>query len=70
MTAATWRRWLPRLLLLAFCLSLVLPLPRYLAGLEAGEFGLWLGRLAWVAGLAVLILLLGLLGRWLTRRRG
>jgi hypothetical protein len=70
MSAAAWRRWLPRLLLLLFCLSLVLPLPRYLAGLETGEFDLWLGRLAWVAGLAGLILILGLLGRWLLRRRG
>ena len=70
MAASVWRRWPPRLVLLLFILSLVLPLPRYLGGLEAGEFSLWLGRLAWVAGLAALMIMAGLLGRWARRRRG
>lgn len=68
--AGTPARWLPRLLLGLFIASLVLPLPRYLAGMDSGEKLIWLSQLAWVAGLAGLILALAGLGRWLWRRRG
>lgn len=63
-------RWLPRVLLGLFIVSLVLPLPRYLAGMASGEKLIWLSQLAWVAAWAGLFLALALAGRWLWRRRG
>ncbi|MFH1057695.1 MAG: hypothetical protein V1797_03315 [Pseudomonadota bacterium] len=63
-------RYLPRVLLGLFILSLILPLPRYLAGMDSGEKLIWLSQLAWVAGLAGLILAAAGLGAWLWRRRG
>jgi hypothetical protein len=63
------RYWLPRLLLGAFALSLVFPLPRYLGGMEAGEYLMWLSQAAWVLICAAGLGGLGLLGRWWRRRR-
>lgn len=63
------RYWLPRLLLGAFALSLALPLPRYLAGMEAGEVLVWLSQAAWVLAWAGGLLALGLLGWWWRSRR-
>ncbi len=40
--------WLPRLLVIGFALSLVLPAPDFLQGLDDGQYTLWLARLIWV----------------------
>ncbi len=40
--------WLPRILVLGFALSLVLPAPGFLQGLADGQYTLWLARLIWV----------------------
>jgi len=42
--------WLPRILVLGFALSLVLPAPGFLQGLDEGRYTLWLARLIWVIG--------------------
>jgi hypothetical protein len=40
--------WLPRLLVIGFALSLVLPVPGFLQGLDDGQYTLWMARLIWV----------------------
>ncbi len=40
--------WLPRLLVLGFAFSLVLPVPDFLQGLDDGQYTLWWARLIWV----------------------
>jgi hypothetical protein len=65
------RHWLPRLLVLASAVGLLLPLPRYLRGLSQGEYLVWLSQVAWVLGLALAGGLLAALGlAWHRRRRG
>ena len=67
-----WRRlilhWLPRLLLAVFLASIFLPLPRYLRGLEPGEFLVWLSQLLWVVGLLLLCGVLIMARVWWRRR--
>ena len=45
--------WLPRLLVLGFAASLVLPAPDFFRGLDAGQYTLWLARLVWVISIPV-----------------
>ncbi len=45
--------WLPRLLVIGFALSLVLPAPGFLRGLDSGQYTLWLARLIWVISVPV-----------------
>lgn len=45
--------WLPRLLVIGFGLSLVLPVPGFLRGLDDGQYALWLARLIWVIAVPV-----------------
>jgi len=40
--------WAPRLLVIGFALSLVLPVPGFLQGLDDGQYTVWLARLIWV----------------------
>jgi hypothetical protein len=65
--------WLPRVLLLGWAASLVLPLPAYLAGLAPGERQLWVVRLVYVLAVPAVLGLavwLGLrLGAWRRLRR-
>lgn len=61
--------WLPRLVVAASVAAVALPLPRYMAGLEAEEKLVWLTRAGWVLGLVGVLLALGWLGIWLGRRR-
>ncbi len=60
--------WLPRLLLGLFAASLLFPLPRYLAGMEGGEYTVWLSQVGWVGQLALALLLAGAAGVWWGRR--
>ena len=73
-TRMNWRRpvfhWLPRLLLALFLASIFFPLPRYLRGLERGEFVVWLSQVLWVAGLLLACGLLVMAAVWWLRRRG
>ncbi|WP_156887646.1 hypothetical protein [Desulfotignum balticum] len=54
--------WLPRLLIIGFVASMVIPAPRFVTSMDDAEFLVWLLRLIWVlafpAGfLAVLVLI-------------
>ncbi len=40
--------WLPRILILCFALSIVLPVFKFVPSLDAGGYTIWLARLAWV----------------------
>ena len=40
--------WLPRLMVIAFVLSLVFPVPFFVRGLGEDAYILWLARLIWV----------------------
>ncbi|MCP4372588.1 MAG: hypothetical protein GY797_31445 [Deltaproteobacteria bacterium] len=40
--------WIPRILVLSFALSLVLPAPEFVTSLDAGGYIIWLARLIWV----------------------
>ena len=59
------RYWLPRIFVLIFAMSLLLPAPNFISGMDDNEFIIWLVRLIWVIGLPVifcsLILLIALL---------
>jgi hypothetical protein len=70
MALNAWYHWLPRLALGVFALSLIFPLPRYLKGLEGGEYLVWLSQVGWVVQLALAMLLAGAVGIWWGRRRG
>jgi len=45
--------WLPRILVLSFALSLVLPAPEFVARLDTGGYTIWLARLIWVISVPV-----------------
>ena len=57
--------WLPRLIILGFAVSMVMPAPKFIASMEDAEFVVWLLRLIWVlafpAGFFVLLGLTDLL---------
>ena len=59
------RYWLPRTFVLIFAMSLLLPAPNFISGMDDNEFIIWLVRLIWVIGLPAifcsLILLIALL---------
>lgn len=40
--------WLPRLLILGFAASMVIPAPRFVTAMDDAEFLVWLLRLIWV----------------------
>lgn len=56
-----FRYWLPRLLVIGFAMSMVVPAPEFISSMEDAEFLVWLLRLIWVlmfpAGLFVLLVL-------------
>ncbi len=65
-----WTRckyWLPRLIILGFAVSMVMPAPKFIASMEDAEFVVWMLRLIWVlvfpAGFFVLLVLTNLLRR-------
>ncbi len=43
-------RWLPRLLVLSFAVSVFLPAPGFVTGLAHDEFLVWVTRVCWVVG--------------------
>jgi len=45
--------WLPRLLVLSFAMSIVLPAPEFVTNLDAGGYTIWLARLIWVISVPV-----------------
>jgi len=46
--------WMPRIFVLVFAMSLLMPAPRYISRMDASQFIVWAARLIWVTGLAVL----------------
>jgi hypothetical protein len=60
-----FRYWLPRLLVIGFAMSMVIPAPEFISSMEDAEFLVWLLRLIWVlvfpTGLFVLLVLTHLL---------
>ncbi|HSL61289.1 MAG TPA: hypothetical protein VK885_05855 [Desulfotignum sp.] len=44
----TFKYWLPRLLILGFAFSMVVPAPEFIGSMEEAEFLVWLLRLIWV----------------------
>ena len=61
------RYWLPRIFVLIFAMSLLLPAPNFISGMDDNAFTIWLARLIWVIGLPVIFcfstLLIALLAR-------
>jgi hypothetical protein len=55
-----FRYWLPRLLVIGFAMSMIVPAPEFISSMEDAEFLVWLLRLIWVlvfpAGLFVLLI--------------
>ena len=54
--------WLPRFFVMAFVLSLFIPAPDFVMGMNSAAFTVWLARIGWVVGLplvfcAVLVLI-------------
>jgi hypothetical protein len=54
--------WLPRIFVMAFILSLFIPAPDFVMGMNSAAFTIWLARIGWVIGLplvfwAVLVLI-------------
>ncbi|MBW2250420.1 MAG: hypothetical protein JRF60_07255 [Deltaproteobacteria bacterium] len=45
--------WLPRILVLSFALSLILPAPDFVTNLDADGYTIWLARLIWVISVPV-----------------
>jgi len=43
--------WLPRALVIGFCLSLLLPAPAFLSVMDDSQMVVWAARLIWVVGL-------------------
>lgn len=43
-------RWLPRLLVLSFAVSVFFPAPGFVAGLAADEYLVWVTQVCWVVG--------------------
>ena len=40
--------WLPRIIVIAFALSLLCPAPEFIQGLDRGGYIVWMARLIWV----------------------
>ncbi|OQY04763.1 MAG: hypothetical protein B6I22_08825 [Desulfobacteraceae bacterium 4572_123] len=55
------RYWLPRIFILVFAMSLLLPAPNFISGMDNNQFIIWLARLIWVIGLPVIFCSLFLL---------
>jgi len=45
--------WFPRIMVLSFAQSLVLPAPKFVTNLDAGGYIIWLARLIWVISVPV-----------------
>lgn len=61
----TFKYWLPRLLILGFAFSMVMPAPEFIGSMEEAEFLVWLLRVIWVlafpAGFFVLLIVTDLM---------
>jgi hypothetical protein len=59
--------WLPRLLILGFAASMVIPAPRFVTAMDDAEFLVWMLRLIWVlafpTGFFVVLVLIDLFRR-------
>lgn len=59
--------WLPRLLIIGFAASMVIPAPRFVTAMDDAEFLVWLLRLIWVlafpTGFFVVLVLIDLFRR-------
>jgi uncharacterized membrane protein len=57
--------WLPRLLIIGFVVSMVIPAPQFVTSMDNAEFLVWLLRLIWVlafpTGFFVLLILINLI---------
>ena len=62
--------WLPRLFVIVFALSLLLPAPQFVLRMGKGAFTVWLARLIWVIGLPLVFCLILLIVAWLGPKIG
>jgi hypothetical protein len=69
MALRTLRYWAPRIAVLAFAVSLILPAPKFIRQMGEGDFFIWLARLICILGLMALFALMGLAGA-VCRKRG
>jgi hypothetical protein len=64
--------WLPRLLILGFVISMVIPAPQFVTSMDDAQFLVWLLRLVWVlvfpAGYFAILVLSHFLKRFHGRR--
>lgn len=58
MSANRLTYWLPRVFVILFVLSLVLPAPDFIVRMGRGAFTLWLARLLWVIGVPLMFCLI------------
>lgn len=65
--------WLPRIFIISFALSLVVPAPDFVSEMGEGAFTLWAFRLAWVVGLPLVfctcLLMVRLIQKYLPAKR-
>jgi hypothetical protein len=65
--------WLPRVAVIGFVLSLAMPAPRTIAGMDENQFLLWAARLIWVVSLpsafCILMVVVVLIQKQLQRSR-
>ena len=59
--------WIPRIFVLIFAISVFLPTPDFVSGMDYNEFIIWLIRLIWVVGLPVVFCSFILLITFLTK---
>jgi uncharacterized iron-regulated membrane protein len=69
MALGTLRYWAPRIAVLAFAVSLILPAPKFIRQMGEGDLFLWLARLIWILGLMAVFAMMGLVGSAWKKRR-
>jgi len=61
--------WLPRLLIIGFVASMVIPAPRFVTSMDDAEFLVWLLRLIWVLAFPAVFFVLLILANLINKRK-